>query len=279
MPSSAPAPAASRRPARLPSRASGRALLVAAGLGAAALGGLSGTGVALAAPAPVEPAPLVLRDASGTVAYAGDARAYPSFATATLVDGCPSTADDAARLSVSAGGATVVTSPTVPVTAGQPVTVPMATSFEEVVADGVEQGGATLTLECLVVASGIPSEVVPAATLPVSFSAGTWSVPGAPAVDPTPPTEDPTTAPTTAPTEAPTDAPTDPAVVPVPAPTDGAGSGVGTPSPSATARPAASGDLAFTGGQIAGVGALAAGLLAGGTALVLRRRRGAPARD
>jgi len=253
---------------RLPSRASGRGLLVAAALAVGAVAGLAGPGVAVAAPAPVpaDPAPLVLRDAAGTAIVSGDARADPSFASALLAAGCPVDADDAARLSVTSGGATVVTSPSVAVTAGEPVEVPMAISFEEVVAAGVEEGGATLSLECLVVESGIPSMAVVAATLPVTFAAGTWSVPGA-EVDPAPPTDDPTAL------------PTDPGTAPSPAPTDEAGAGAGTgstPRPSATARPSADGALAFTGGQVAGVGALAAGLLAAGTALVLRRRRTTP---
>lgn len=251
---------------RLPSRASGRGLLVAAALAAGAVTGLAGPGAAVAAPAPApaDPAPLVLRDAAGTAIVSGDARADPSFASALLAAGCPADADDAARLSVTSGGATVVTSPSVAVTAGQPVEVPMAISFEEVVAAGVEEGGATLSLECLVVESGIPSTVVVAATLPVTFAAGSWSVPGA-EVDPAPPTDDPTALPTA------------PGTAPSPAPTDGAAAGTGsTPRPSATARPSADGALAFTGGQVAGVGALAAGLLAAGTALVLRRRRTAP---
>uniref|UniRef100_UPI00241382F2 hypothetical protein n=1 Tax=Frigoribacterium faeni TaxID=145483 RepID=UPI00241382F2 len=175
---------------RLPSRASGRGPLVAAALAVGAVAGLAGPGVAVAAPAPapVDPAPLVLRDAAGTAIVSGDARADPSFASALLAAGCPADADDAARLSVTSGGAIVVTSPSVAVTAGQPVEVPMAISFEEVVAAGVEEGGATLSLECLVVESGIPSTVVVAATLPVTFAAGTWSVPGA-EVDPAPPTD------------------------------------------------------------------------------------------
>jgi hypothetical protein len=267
MPSSVPAvrrlPSRASVPAvrRVPSRASGRALLVATALAAGAFAGLAGPGAAVAAPAPADPAPLVLRDAAGTAIVSGDARADPSFASALFAAGCPADADDAARLSVTSGGATVVTSPSVAVAAGQPVEVPMAISFEEVVAAGVEEGGATLSLECLVVESGIPSTVVVAATLPVTFAAGTWSVPGA-EVDPAPPTDDPTAV------------PTDPGTVPSPAPTDGAGAGAdSTPRPSAAVRPSADGALAFTGGQVAGGGALAAGLLAGGTALVLRRRR------
>ena len=254
MPSSAPVVR------RSPSRASGRALLVAAVWGAGTIAGLAGPGAALAAPTPTDPAPLVLRDATGSAVTSGDARADPSFASALLAGGCPADADDAARLSVTAGGATVVTSPTVAVVTGQPVEVPMAISFEEVVAGGVEDGGATLTLECLVVESGVPSSVVVAATSPVTFTARTWSVSGAGA-EPTPPTDGPTAV------------PTEPGTVPSPTPTDGAGTGSDpTPRPSGATRPAADGDLAYTGGQIAGIGALAAGLLAGGTALVLRRR-------
>jgi len=274
MPSSVPALR------RSPSRASGPALLFAAALGAGALAGLAGPGAgpAVAAsapsPSPAGPAALVLRDASGTPVTTGDARAVPSFATALLAAGCPADANDAARLAVTAGGATVVTSPTVAVVPGRPVEVPMAISFDEVVAGGVEEGGATLALECLVVESGIPSTVVAAATLPVTFAAGTWSVPGA-AVDPVPPTDEPTPGPDD----------------PSPAPTggaggaggEGAGGGAGGGAGSGTAPgtwgptngsgPGADGTLAFTGGQVAGLGALAAGLLAGGTALVLRLRR------
>ena len=259
MPSSAPAVR------RSSSRASGRALLVAAALGAGAAVGLAGPGAAVAAPAP---APLVLQDAAGAAITSGDSRAVPSFASALLAVGCPADVDDAARLAVTAGGATVVTSPTVAVTVGQPVEVPMAISFEEVVPGGVEEGDAALALECLVVESGIPSTVVTAATLPVTFAAGTWSVPGAD-VEPVPPTDEPTTSP----------APTEPGTAPSAPPTEGAGAGAGsTPLPSTPARPAGEGALAFTGGQVAGVGALAAGLLAGGAALLLRRRRAA-ARD
>jgi hypothetical protein len=248
---------------RSPSRTSGRALLVAAALSAGAVTGLAGLGAAVAAPAPVEQAPLVLRT-DGVAVTSGDARADPSFTSALLAAGCPADADDAARLSMTAGGATVVTSPTIAAAPGQPVEVPMTISFEEVVAGGVEEGGATLALECLVVESGIPSSVVAAATLPVTFAAGTWSVPRA-EVDPVPPSD------------APTAVPTGPGTVPAfpPTPTEGAGAGAGSaPRPSPTARPAADESLAFTGGQVAGIGALAAGLLAGGTALVLLRRRG-----
>ncbi|WP_285025430.1 hypothetical protein [Plantibacter sp. ME-Dv--P-122b] len=235
---------------RSPFRAAGRALLVTAALSASAVLCLAGAGAAVAASAPAEPAPLTLRDTAGATVTSGDARAVPSFGSAVLAAGCPADADDAARLSVTAGGITVVTSPTVAVAAGQPVEVPMSISFQEVVDGGVEQGDATLALECLVLESGIPSSVVTAATLPVTFAAGTWSVPGA-QVEPVPPTVTPTATP----------------------PAGGPGAGaIATPSPSATARPSADGDLALTGWQLGGVGLLAAGLLAVGAALLLRRR-------
>ncbi|SKC56974.1 hypothetical protein [Plantibacter cousiniae (nom. nud.)] len=232
---------------RSPFRAAGRTLLVTAALSASAVLCLTGAGAAVAASAP---APLTLRDTAGAAVTSGDARAVPSFGSAVLAAGCPADADDAARLSVTAGEVTVVTSPTVAVAAGQPVEVPMAISFQEVVDGGVEQGDATLALECLVLESGIPSSVVTAATLPVTFAAGTWSVPGAP-VEPVPPTASPTTVP----------------------PSGGPGAGaIASPSPSAAARPSADGDLALTGWQLGGAGVVAAGLLAGGAALLLRRR-------
>ncbi|MBD8515718.1 hypothetical protein ITJ66_10325 [Plantibacter sp. VKM Ac-2885] len=232
---------------RSPFRAAGRALLVTAALSASAVLCLVGAGAAVAASAP---APLTLRDTTGAAVTSGDARAVPSFGSAVLAAGCPADADDAARLSVTAGGVTVVTSSTVTVAAGQPVEVPMAISFQEVVDGGVEQGDATLALECLVLESGIPSSVVTAATLPVTFAAGTWSVPGA-QVEPVPPTVTPTAAP----------------------PSGGSGAGaIASPGPSATARPSADGDLALTGWQLGGAGVVAAGLLAGGAALLLRRR-------
>lgn len=235
---------------RSPFRAAGRALLVTAALSASAVLCLAGAGAAVAATTLAEPAPLTLRDTAGAAVTSGDARAVPSFGSAVLAAGCPADADDGARLSVTAGGSTVVTSPTVAVTAGQPVEVPMAISFQEVVDGGVEQGDATLGLECLVLESGIPSSVVTAATLPVTFAAGTWSVPGA-QVEPVPPTVTPTDAP----------------------PAEGPGAGaITTPRPSATASPAADGDLALTGWQLGGAGVVAAGLLAGGAALMLRRR-------
>lgn len=232
---------------RSPFRAAGRALLVTAALSASAVLCLAGAGAAVAASAP---APLTLRDTAGAAVTSGDARAVPSFGSAVLAAGCPADADDAARLSVTAGGVTVVTSPTVTVAAGQPVEVPMAISFQEVVDGGVEQGDATLALECLVLESGIPSSVVTAATLPVTFAAGTWSVPGA-QVEPVPPTVTPTAAP------------------PSGGPEAGA---IASPGRSATARPSADGDLALTGWQLGGAGVVAAGLLAGGAALLLRRR-------
>lgn len=232
---------------RSPFRAAGRALLVTAALSASAVLCLVGSGAAVAASAP---APLTLRDTAGAAVTSGDARAVPSFGSAMLAAGCPADADDAARLSVTAGGVTVVTSPTVTVAAGQPVEVPMAISFDEVVDGGVEQGDATLALECLVLESGIPSSVVTAATLPVTFAAGTWSVPGA-QVEPVPPTATPTAGP----------------------PSGGPGAGaIATPSPAVAARPSADGDLALTGWQLGGAGVVAAGLLAGGAALLLRRR-------
>ncbi|WP_426736823.1 hypothetical protein [Plantibacter sp. 2H11-2] len=232
---------------RSPLRAAGRTLLVTAALSASAVLCLAGAGAAVAASAP---APLTLRDTAGAEVTSGDARAVPSFGSAVLAAGCPADADDAARLSVTAGGVTVVTSPTVTVAARQPVEVPMAISFQEVVDGGVEQGDATLALECLVLESGIPSSVVTAATLPVTFAAGTWSVPGA-QVEPVPPTATPTAGP----------------------PSGGPGAGaIASPSPSAAARPSADGDLALTGWQLGGAGVVAAGLLAGGAVLLLRRR-------
>ncbi|MBD8466456.1 hypothetical protein IFU30_09245 [Plantibacter sp. CFBP 8798] len=232
---------------RSPFRAVGRALLVTAALSASAVLCLVGASAAVAASAPV---PLTLRDTAGAAVTSGDARAVPSFGSAVLAAGCPADADDAARLSVTTGGVTVVTSPTVTVAAGQPVEVPMAISFDEVVDGGVEQGDATLALECLVLESGIPSSVVTAATLPVTFAAETWSVPGA-QVEPVPPTATPTAGP----------------------PSGGPGAGaIASPSPSAAARPSADGALALTGWQLGGAGVVAAGLLAGGAALLLRRR-------
>jgi len=280
MPSCAPAPASPRRPV---------ALLLVAGL---ALGGAASTGLtavglaaapsAVAAAAPTDPA-LVLRDASGADVRSGDARALPSFATATAGGGCPADADDGARLSVASGGASggssssVVVSATVPTTPGQAVTVPMQSSFDEVVAAGVDSGDATLTLECLVLQSGVPATVVAVGSLPVTFAAGTWSVPGSPVVVP----------PTDAPTPGSTGAPGDPGDgAGAPGAGSGAGSGAGTTpgtggagtdgdggsgTGSAGTRPG--GALAFTGAETAGLAALAAGLLAGGAALVLRRRR------
>jgi hypothetical protein len=235
---------------RSPFRAAKRAVLVSAALSASAVHCLAGAGAAVAASAPAEPAPLTLHDTAGAAVTSGDARAVPSFGSAVLAAGCPADADDGARLSVTAGGVTVVTSPTVAVTAGQPLEVPMAISFQEVVDGGVEKGDATLALECLVLESGIPSSVVTAATLPVAFAAGVWSVPGA-QVEPVPPTVTPTAAP----------------------PAEGPGAGaMATPRPSATARPSAGGDLALTGWQLGGAGVVAAGLLAGGATLMLRRR-------
>jgi hypothetical protein len=235
---------------RSPFRAAKRALLVSAALSASAVLCLVGAGAASAATTLAEPAPLTLHDTAGAAVTSGDARAVPSFGSAVLAAGCPADADDGARLSVTAGGVTVVTSPTVAVTAGQPIEVPMAISFQEVVDGGVEQGDATLALECLVLESGIPSSVVTAATLPVAFAAGVWSVPGA-QVEPVPPTDTPTAAP----------------------PAEGPGAGaITTPRPSATAQPSPDGDLALTGWQLGGAVVAAAGLLAGGAALMLRRR-------
>jgi len=207
--------------------------------------------------------PLVLRDAAGTAVYTGDAADYPSFSTATFADGCPSGTSDGARLSVAAGGSTVVVSATVPVTAGAAVSVPMGSSFTAVVPTGTTS--ATLSLECLALSSGVPSSILSVASLSVTLTASVWSVPGQPS-------------------PAPTTAPTSPAPSPsasgsaAPAP---AASASAIPGPSASATPVAAAatgsDLAVTGAQVAGVAGLGA-VLAVAAGLVLRaraRRRGA----
>ncbi|OZD38553.1 hypothetical protein CH252_31925 [Rhodococcus sp. 06-1477-1B] len=201
--------------------------------------------------------PLVLRDATGAAVYAGDAAAYPAFSSADFADGCPAGARDGARLSVTAGGNTVVVSATAPVTAGAAVSVPMGSSFTAVVPSGSTT--ATLTLECLALSSGVPSSVVPVVSLPVTLTATSWSVPGRPSPSPT-------VAPTTA-------APSPSASASV-AP-DPAASASGTPRASATATPvpvATSGSgLAVTGAQIGGIAGLVA-VLAVATGLVIRAR-------
>ncbi|MFJ4161409.1 hypothetical protein [Microbacterium testaceum] len=210
--------------------------------------------------------PLVLRDAAGTAVYTGDPAAYPSFATATFADGCPSGTSDGARLSVAAGTSTVVVSATVPVTAGAAVSVPMGSSFTAVVPSGTTS--ATLTLECLALSSGVPSSILSVASVPVTLSTSGWAVPGRPSPSPT-----------TAPTS------------PAPSPS-ASGSAAPDPSASASATPrssasptpvaaAATGsDLAVTGAQVAGVAGLGAALaVAAGVVFRARARRRAAAQD
>jgi len=206
--------------------------------------------------------PLVLRDADGAAVFAGAAAAYPSFAAAEFADGCPSGASDGARLSVAAGGSTVVVSATVPVTAGAAVRVPMGSSFTAVVPSGTTT--ATLSLECLALSAGVPSSIVPVVSLPVTLAASGWSVPGQPS--PTP-------------TTAPTSAAASPSPSGSVAPDPGVSASAAAPRPSASPSPVAAGgsDLAVTGAQVAGVAGLGA-VLAVATGFVLRaraRRRGA----
>ncbi|MDQ1178406.1 hypothetical protein [Microbacterium sp. SORGH_AS_0421] len=208
--------------------------------------------------------PLVLRDADGAAVFSGDAAAYPSFATAYFADGCPAGTRDGARLTVSAGGSTVVVSATVPVDGGAAVSVPMGSSFRAVVPAGAT--AATLSLECLALSSGVPSSITSAASLPVTLTASGWSVPGQPA--PTP-----TTAPTTAAPSPSTSASVGP---------DPAAAVTPRPSVSTVAVPVAAGgaDLAVTGAQVAGVAGLGALLaVVAGFVLRSRARRRAVARD
>ncbi|WJS89809.1 hypothetical protein [Microbacterium testaceum] len=210
--------------------------------------------------------PLVLRDAGGAAVSSGDAAAYPSFATADFADGCPAGTRDGARLTVAAGGSTVVVSATVPVNGGAAVSVPMGSSFSAAVPSGTT--AATLSLECLALSSGIPSSVVSVVSVPVTLTAAGWSVPGQPR--PTP-----TTAPTTA-------APSPSASASVGP--DPAATVTATPRASASTTPvpvaAGGSDLAVTGAQVAGVAGLGALLaVVAGFVLRSRARRRAVARD
>ncbi len=217
------------------------------------------TAVSTASPEAQAVPQLTLHDSNGRPVYSGEADAYPTFGTAISTSGasCPADADDAARLSVTTATTSVVVSANAPVSAGQPVTVPMASSFAEVVPD-VQASSADLVLECLALQAGVPATVTAVATLPVTFTDGIWSVPGAPVVIPDP---KPSTSPSSQPSS--------------PGGTDTGGTGgsgaSGSAQNSATAN--AGGPLAFTGVEIAGLSALAAGLLAAGAFLVLRRRR------
>jgi len=210
--------------------------------------------------------PLVLRDAAGTAVFSGDAAAYPSFGTATFADGCPSGTSDGARLSVAAGGSTVVVSATVPVTAGAAVSVPMGSSFTAVVPLGTTS--ATLSLECLALSSGVPSSILPVASLPVTLSASGWAVPGQPSPSPTTSPTGPAPSPSASGSAAP----------------DPAAAASATPGPSTSATPvaaAASGsDLAVTGAEVAGVAGVGAVLaVAAGLVFRARARRRTAAQD
>jgi len=210
--------------------------------------------------------PLVLRDASGAAVSSGDAAAYPSFATADFADGCPAGTRDGARLTVTAGGSSVVVSATVPVSGEAPVSVPMGSSFRAVVPAGA--ASATLTVECLALSTGVPSTVVSVASLPVTLSASAWSVPGQPSPTPTAVPTTPVPSPSATVSASP-----DPAV-----------SASATPGSSASATPvpvAVGGlDLAVTGAQVAGVAGLGAALaVAAGLVLRSRVRRRAAVRD
>ncbi|MEX0151105.1 hypothetical protein [Microbacterium sp. LMI1-1-1.1] len=208
---------------------------------------------------------LVIRDAAGAAIFAGDATAYPSFATAEASGGCPVGVRDGARLTVTpVGGSAVVASATVPAGAGA-VVVPMGSSFAELVPAGTRS--AELTLECLALSGGVPSTVTPVATVTVSFAAARWSIPGAPTATPTP-TSTATPPSTPTPTAgAPSASPSPTASVPT------------APTASATPAPAARGtNLAVTGGSVAaGAGLLAAAAVVTGFVLRRRRREGADA--
>ncbi|MFF0909863.1 hypothetical protein ACFWZW_04130 [Microbacterium enclense] len=206
---------------------------------------------------------LVIRDAAGAVVFAGDATAYPSFATAEASGGCPVGLRDGARLTVTpVGGSAVVASATVPAGAGA-VVVPMGSSFAELVPAGT--GSAELSIECLALSGGVPSTVTPVATVTVSFAAARWSIPGAPTATPTP---TPTPTRTATPPSTPTPTASAPSVSPSPT-----ASVSSAPTASATPAPAAGGtNLAVTGGSVAaGAGLFAAAAVV--TGLVLRRRR------
>lgn len=221
---------------------------------------------ALATTPAVAAAPsLVLQDSAGTTVTSGDATAYPSFASATLAEGCPSGAQDAARLSVTADTSVVVVGATISTDGASPVTVPMSSSFAEVVPAGVEAGGATLTLECLAVSGGIPVTVIPAATLPIAFSAGQWSISG-------------TTVPTPTPTGAsPAPTPSATSSGPTSTPTAAASGAAATPSSSATPAAGSASGLANTGVQVAGVVGIGLLALAAGTLVTVVRARRRPA--
>ncbi|MFZ8756838.1 hypothetical protein ACO03V_05395 [Microbacterium sp. HMH0099] len=210
---------------------------------------------------------LVIRDAAGAAIFAGDATAYPSFATAEASGGCPVGVRDGARLTVTpVGGSAVVASATVPAGAGA-VVVPMGSSFAELVPAGT--GSAELSVECLALSGGVPSTVTPVATVTVSFAAARWSIPGAPTATPTPtPTSTATPPSTPTPTAgAPSASPSPTASVPT------------APTASATPAPAARGtNLAVTGGSVAaGAGLLGAAAVVTGLVLRRRRREGADA--
>ncbi|KSU56372.1 hypothetical protein [Microbacterium enclense] len=228
-----------------------------------------GTTALATTPAVAAVSSLVLQDSAGTTVTSGDATAYPSFASATLAEGCPSGAQDAARLSVTADTSVVVVSATISTDGASPVTVPMSSSFAEVVPAGVEAGGATLTLECLAVSGGIPVTVVPAATLPIAFSAGQWSISGT-----TMPTPTPTPTPTDA-SPAPTPSPTSSG--PTSTPTAAASGAAATPSSSAAPAAGSASGLANTGVQVAGVVGIGLLALAAGTLITVVRARRRPA--
>ncbi|WP_314455281.1 hypothetical protein [uncultured Microbacterium sp.] len=239
------------------------ALATAAILGSAAL-------TAAPALAATTSSALVLQDATGMTVTSGDAMANPSFSSAYLAGGCPGGAQDAARLSVSADTSVVVVSPTVSTDGAAPVTVPMYLPFSEVVPAGGETGSATLTLECLAVADGIPVVVIPAATLPIAFSAGQWSVSTTPVPTPTPADASPAPTPSATGTT-PTASPTTAASIPNPSASAAGGT-------SAAGRPLSG--LANTGVQVAsvvGIGVLA--LVAGLWIAVVRRRRQSAPQD
>ncbi len=233
---------------------------------ALAAAAIVGSVVLTAAPAlAVAPSALVLNDAAGVAVTEGDATANPSFASATLTAGCPDGAQDAARLSVTADASVVVVSPTISTDGARPVTVPLYSSFSEVVPAGVDGGGATLTLECLAVAGGIPVTVVPAATVPVAFSAGRWAISSTPTPSPTP-------------TEA-SPAPSATGSAPTTSPSAASSAGLGASASPSTAGSVAgrpSSGLANTGAQVTGVVGIGIGLLAlvaGALLIAVRRRR------
>ncbi|WP_154606366.1 LPXTG cell wall anchor domain-containing protein [Arthrobacter sp. AQ5-05] len=228
----------------------------AAAVGIAAL--LLAAPTAAHAAAPPAPANSVgvlsLLDAGGAVLGAGSVTAQPGFSGALAPAPCPAGFADAARLGAIRGdGSTVVISATTLLAdAAQPARVLAA----PVLADYALGDGATVTLECLSLMGGIP---VPAATVfstGLDISGGAFTVFPAPAVPTSPPTVAPPT--TTPATPVPTTAPS---TVPSNAPTHGVAEGQGNNG------------LASTGAAALPLLAGAGLLLAGGTGLLLWRRR------